>query len=249
MNRSHPVLAAGSSLLSSARATRKERTRRMLAFEKALLTHSDPDDPELIRDLTPFFPSLNQMYERFETELEISFCKALLSGDEAIEDYLLFNRFEALVSREVNMAGLNRGEKIAMIGSGPFPLTAILLANAFGVSVIAIEHDRDATTLSRQVIKKLGLERKIVVEIGEGQDLVPDASCAIVAVLAQPKEDILDHVFSTYPGCRRVVCRTSHGIRQALYKPTDAAAFNKYNVVCTNVAGGNQTISSMVLGI
>jgi D-arabinose 1-dehydrogenase-like Zn-dependent alcohol dehydrogenase len=172
-----------------------------------------------------------------------------LSSDRSLREYELFHRFETLVSNEVEHSRLKAGDEVAMIGSGPLPITAILLAAAFGIRVTAIERKRLAAATSKEVIKKLKLDGEIKVQFGEGESVVSEsASCVLIAVLAQPKESILSNVFRRYMRCATVICRTSYGIRQALYAPTDPSAMKQYTIISQNVAHGNQTISSIVLG-
>jgi precorrin-6B methylase 2 len=146
------------------------------------------------------------------------------------------------------MAELRGGDHVVMIGSGPFPITAILLYTEFGIRVTAVDCDHGAVEISRQVIKQLGLERGISVELGQGQSFVPsDFSSVIVALLAHPKELILQNIFANYRHRSKVICRTSHGVRQALYRATDPSAFALFKPITTRRAIADQTISSILL--
>jgi hypothetical protein len=135
-----------------------------------------------------------------------------------------------------------------MIGSGPFPISALILATVFGMHVTAVERNGNAAVLSARVIKHLGLDGIIRVECGYGQHHVAEeVHCAIVALLAKPKDAILSNVFKNFARCSSVICRTSHGLRQALYSPAEARALASYDVRDTHIAAGDQTISSILL--
>jgi nicotianamine synthase-like protein len=242
------ILALAGRVLQSTDADIYDRRRCVVEFEKALLGFSGPDDARLLQDLSPMFPQLNLAYERFETDLEEEFSERLLVGDTNVKQYPLYGRFVRLVSNEVGLLNLNSGDQIAMVGSGPFPISSIIFSVHFGMRVIAVERNRNAAILSERVVKHLGLQNDIKVECGHGQQLVSDdVSSAIIALLAKPKDAILDNVFRNFIRCASVICRTSHGIRQALYAPTDMKALQPYNIIDTHLATGDQTISSILL--
>jgi len=248
MKHRNAVLAAASLVIASAEAPWNIRKDAMLAFEQTLLAYSDPDDAELLTQLAPLLPNLCRLYERFETELEIAFVHATLSAKEPLDNYTLFHRFEILVSEEVTLAQLAPKDEVAMIGSGPLPITAILLSSRFGLRVTAIERDRHAAALSRRVIERFGLENKIRVNTEAGEKaVIGEACCVLVAILAQPKRAILENLLRVCHASTTVICRTSQGIRQALYRPTEPLAFREYKTVRLNAARGDQTISSLLL--
>jgi hypothetical protein len=243
------ILATASLVIATAEAPWNIRKEAMLAFEQTLLASSDPDDAGSLTELASLLPTLRLLYERFETELEIAFVHAALSGKEPLDNYTLFRRFETLVCNEVTLARLGPNDEVAMIGSGPLPLSAILLSTRFGLRVTAIERDSYAAALSRRIIEHLGLETKIRINTEEGHKaVIQNASCVLVAVLAKPKQAILENILRTCDTCTTVVCRTSHGVRQALYSPTDPLWFREYRTIGLNAARGDQTISSLILG-
>jgi hypothetical protein len=225
-----------------------QRWRSAAEFEKAVLAFSGVDEMPLMRELSPMFPQLNAAYERYETELEVEFSAMLVNGEKYVNQYPLYRRFVGLLSSEVKLLNVMPGDHVAVIGSGPFPISAIILANVFGTRVTAVECHRDSADLSEQVIRKLGLQNVVHVVCGFGQDLVAsNVSAAIIALLAKPKDAILKNIFRNYAHCTSVICRTSHGIRQALYAPAEMHALEPYKVARTQQATGDQTISSILL--
>jgi hypothetical protein len=235
-------------LIAASDADLRDRRRIVGEFETAILHCAEPAAMQALADLSPLFPKLNRIYESFETDLEIEFAKTLLSFDVDVRQYSFYQRFVTLVSNEVRFAGLKEGDCVTFVGSGPFPISAILLFQTFGIRAIAVERKDGAAGLSREVVKRLGLEKGIDVRVGEGQHLaINDSCCAIIALLAQPKGAILHHVFEHYARCTSVLCRTSHGLRQALYRPTDPFSLAPYKIFGTHLATGDQTISSILL--
>jgi hypothetical protein len=247
MTHPHSLLSQALNLVADWDAAPEERRQRVFEFEKAVLEGCESAASVESTGLSPLLVKLNRIYESFETDLEVEFAGAFLAADVEVERYPLYQRFAALISNEVRLAGLKPGDSVTVIGSGPFPISAILLSRSFGMNVIAIDRDPSAAKLSRDVLRKLGLEKAVRVELAEGQRLAMNgSSAAIIALLAQPKAAILQNVFE-HECCESVICRTSHGLRQALYCPTDSAALAPYQIVATNVAAGDQTISSILL--
>ncbi len=242
------IIALANRVLECGEAAIMDRRRCVIEFENAVLACPRPVDDCLMQQLFPLFPNLNRAYEKYETELEAEFSQKLLNGQIALRQYPLYQRFNTLLSNEVTLLHAEPGEEIAIIGSGPFPISAIILATIFGLRVTAVESIGNSAALSEQVINHLGLGQVIRVECGHGQDLIAGhVRYAILALLARPKEAILSNVFKNYAHCSSVICRTSHGLRQAFYSPTDFAALRSYHVKDTHIASGDQTISSILL--
>jgi hypothetical protein len=225
-----------------------DRRTLVVQFEQAVLDYPTSDDQDLIDELSPFFADLNLAYERYETELETEFSEKLLKNRVELREYPLYKRFAGLLSNEIRLLEVDAGDQVAMIGSGPFPISALILATAFGMRVIAVERNPNSASLSSRVVRHLDLEHAIQVACGYGQDLVAgEVHHAIVALLAKPKEAILSNVFKNYARCSSIICRTSHGLRQALYAPAESRALLSYDIRDTHIATGDQTISSILL--
>ena len=247
------VLSAAQHALANSKRPWGVRRDAMLAFERLLLAFCEQNavaEAELTTVLAPHFAELNRLYEAFETELEVNFAHSILEGKERLSDYTLFDRFERLICAEGELCSLQSGDRVMMIGSGPLPLTAILLASRFNVNVIGIERDYHSAAISQRVIRQLGLETQISILHSDGaSSSLHEATCVLVAVLARPKHRILESILKNRGVCRKVICRTSYGARQALYGPTPPGALLKYAVTQSNIARRDQTISSLILEV
>jgi hypothetical protein len=247
-NDQEKMLALSKRVAASDSMSVLERRALVVEFEHAVLGCAMPDDQELIDELSPFFPDLNLAYERYETELETEFSEKLLKNRVELREYALYNRFVGLLTNEIRLLEAEPGDQLAMIGSGPFPISALILATAFGMRVIAVERNPNSASLSSRVVRHLDLEHAIQVACGYGEELISgEVRHAIVALLARPKEAILNNVFKNYARCSSAICRTSHGLRQALYAPAESRALKSYDIRDTHLARGDQTISSMLL--
>jgi hypothetical protein len=134
------------------------------------------------------------------------------------------------------------------IGSGPFPITAILLHRLTGKRVDCLELDNESANISRRVLNKIGMDDAIHVHVGNGSTFnLQPYDVVLAALLAKPKDAIMKNVLkSGQPDCS-VLCRTSEGMRRLLYEPTSSEALAGFAVVEMQGAGYDDTISTMLL--
>lgn len=214
----------------------------ILSKEDLYLTNQLLNNYELLK-------KLQNIYETFETNLEISFTKDIINREKIeLSSYLLYKRFVKLIKNEIALANIKKDDKVLFIGSGPFPITAILINKFSGCSVTCVEKNKNRSLISRQVIQSLGLSKNIRVFNGKGENMgVNSFSVAIIALLAKPKSEILDNLLRQAMTGARIICRTSDGARQAFYEQTNPGIFSRYKIIDKIVAGENQTISSVLL--
>lgn len=91
-----------------------------------------------------------------------------------------------------------RPKRVLFIGSGPFPLSAIWLNRILGVSVDGIDVAPAAVRESSSLMASLGLENVIGLrhEPERSYD-VSDYDLIVIALLAKPKEQILENIHRT----------------------------------------------------
>ncbi len=204
--------------------------------------------------------TLQELYERFETDLEYEFASKVLAGEASVENYPLYDRFVRLIAAEAELAGIrpedtlnNSIKKWSFIGSGPFPISAILFAKMTGVSVGCFDVSAKAIETSTQVIEKLGLSDKIrfINAAGEHGDIA-EYDAVVVALLAQPKDEIAWNIRCHCPIGTQVIMRYSEGNRVGIYKGMDQRVegtiwrYSLTGVPCqrSHHAGVDDTISS-----
>jgi L-amino acid N-acyltransferase YncA len=192
---------------------------------------------------------LNNAYCRWETEIEFRFSEAILAGEETdFTRYLLSDRFDTLIRRELKLLAGPPPERILFIGSGPLPISAFYLHRLTGKRIDCLDRDQAAVEVSRRVIDKLGLNDALHVFSGVGENFnIGDYDLIVIALLAKPKRRILRNVRkNAAPGCR-VLCRTSYGLRRLVYEPTAEDVLLGFDVTEKQVAEGEQTISTLLL--
>jgi hypothetical protein len=148
----------------------------------------------------------------------------------------------------------HRPKRVLFIGSGPFPISAIWLNRILGVPVDGIDVAPAAVRESSSLMTALGLED--VIALRHEPDSSYDVSSydlIVIALLAKPKEQILENIHRTARKDCTVVCRTSFGLRSLLYEPTfvSHALLEKFSIQDMRLVQGaaDDTVSSLRLRI
>ncbi len=176
-------------------------------------------------------PSLREPLRRisrlrtcYNLRLEREACEEILaSADpwETLRGFRFYRNYLTLVETEGKAAGLERGERVVMLGCGPLPITLIVMARTFGVKGLGIERDRGWASLAQRVLEKLGLSREIEVAAGDHK-LLPSLGnykLVVIAALAEPKQEIFDLLASSIPRGAFISCRLyEEGLRAILYE-------------------------------
>lgn len=220
-----------------------------LLMESIILSKDDVYLTNQLLNNYELLKKLQNIYETFETNLEISFTKDIINrGKIELSSYLLYKRFVKLIKNEIALADIKKDDKVLFIGSGPFPITAILINKFSGCSVICVEKDKNRSIISKEVIQSLGLSKNIRVLNGKGENIGCNSfSVAIIALLVKPKSEILDNLSRQAIADARIICRTSDGARQAFYEQANPEIFSRYKIIDKIIAGENQIVSSVLL--
>jgi Nicotianamine synthase protein. len=136
--------------------------------------------------------------------------------------------YKALVSQELAMLRqFNRlGDSIEklpiiFVGSGPMPISPILVHLFGDVEVICLEMNSSAYETSRTLLAHLGLEKRLSVVLTNGSDFDYSAySCIFMASLVRNKQEVLEQISRTsqHP---LVAVRTAEGMKQMMYEAID----------------------------
>jgi len=141
----------------------------------------------------------------YSLKLEIENAKAILASEdpwEVLKNFTHFSNYLQLATTEYQGSGLNPGDTVVFLGSGPLPLTLIALCHWHGLKGIGIERDPDRAELSRKVLEKLGLPDQIRIIDGNHFILPLKNKCdhMMVAAAAEPKMEIFDYLANVLPG-------------------------------------------------
>lgn len=142
--------------------------------------------------------------------------------------------YRKTVQREIDLAGITSSDRVLNIGCGAVPFTAVYLSLLSGAEVCALDLDREAVERARAYLKKKELPGRIQVVEGDGALYTSHGFTAVVVALqAEPKEDILNNLFSWSPPGSRFVFRQPSPLYEnhydslpAGYKPLDQVQQN-----------------------
>ena len=170
------------------------------------------------------FDAISTFRSRYTAELEAEQANSILKSKDpwnALTNFTYLPNYIQLAQTECRGAGLKPGNTVLFLGSGPLPLTLIVLCHQHGTGGIGIEQDPGRAELSRRVIEKLGLSSQIKIIRGNHQTLplpleeTPDL--IMVAAQAEPKKEIFDHLASVLPAGTKISYRTyEKGLRRML---------------------------------
>lgn len=196
---------------------------------------------------------LNDAYCAWETALEQIFSWRLRTQTTwSLPDYRLNNRFQRLLQRETSMLRNSNPQRALFIGSGPFPISAMWLHRILRVPVDGLDISADAVEGSRELLDKLELSDAIKILHADSETYDVSAyDVIVIALLAKPKQAILNNVFRSAKDDCEVICRTSFGPRCLVYEPTEFSEdlLGQFTVQDTRVIASNSddTISSILL--
>ncbi|MGF7034245.1 hypothetical protein J2T17_005195 [Paenibacillus mucilaginosus] len=136
--------------------------------------------------------------------------------------------YETLVGHELELLGglLPAGLPLAFVGSGPLPLSAVLIHLRQGSPVTCIDSDPAACAVSRTLLGRLGLKEgiRVVQEEGCAFDYAPYAA-VFVASLVSGKAGVLERIRDTRADAV-VAVRTAEGMRRLMYESVDEAGLS-----------------------
>lgn len=190
-------------------------------------------------------------YEIYETNLEEEFARLFIKGKDynsksKIKKYHFYNGYFSAVKKEVQLAKISHNDRVSFIGSGPMPMTAILLYELTGIDIDCFEKVRHSAELSKKVIQKLKYDQHIKVINKNALNInFSRYTVIILAVLTKPKDDLMKTMWKHILPGTRIVYRLPNVIRQAYYQDT-SDVLNTYHKFEKKRIKGKRT-STLVL--
>lgn len=206
-----------------------------------LRSHYLPEEIKLI--LSNEYILLNQKklqdkLSEAEFLVELSVSREIVKSKSSASDVLTklptWSIYKSLVSQELSMLRQfirqdGHAEKLPIIfvGSGPMPLSAIILHLLSDVEVICLEMDSVAYEASCFLLERLGLADKVTVVMENGSQFdYSSYSRIFVASLVRNKLEVLEQISRTTSD-PIVAVRTAEGIKQIMYEAIDESQLNK----------------------
>lgn len=194
-----------------------------------------------------------QIFEKFETNLEADFARLLINKNKGIKktlisDYPIYYRYIISLKNEIKLAKINSKDKVLFVGSGPFPITAILIHELTHSQVDCVEINKNSAKLSKKVIDHLNHSDSINIINKDALTIdYSDYTVIVIAILAKPQDKLLESIWKQISPGSRIIYRTANLIRQAFYEKTKANILKKYHPFEKGRIGDKRTISSVLL--
>lgn len=196
--------------------------------------------PEIIADL-------NDASACCQIQMQSDFAQRVIKGEAVLADYPRVDQFAELVERELALLAGTKVQRALVVGSGPFPISAIQLhlQTALPVDCMALEPNTAET--AGKVLERCGLAGRIRIAADARECTFSDYDVILVDVLAKPKKNILNTLRKrSRAGCK-ILCRTSHGLRQLLYEEVRERALRGFHRKSSQWAETGQTLSTWLL--
>ena len=173
-------------------------------------------------EFTCVFDSITRFRSLYTTKLEIEHAHLILDSNdpwEMLTNFAYLPNYIQLASTEYQGAGLKPDDTVVIIGSGPLPISLIMMCHQYGVRGIGIEQETERAELSRKVLEKLGFSDQIRI-INGNHSVLPlkdTAGFIIVAAQAEPKQEIFDYLAEALPAGTKLSYRIyEKGLRRIL---------------------------------
>lgn len=179
-----------------------------------------------------------------EGELERHWSRRIAGADNPwaeLEEFPYHENYKELTRREIGLLGraglqLCSSSEVAMIGSGPLPLTGWWLHQSTGAQITHVDASDEAIGLSRGLAAALDWPGEFVTGLGQSVALDEGRYDAIyVAGLAgetlAEKQAIVDHVRPALKPDGRLIARGAYGARTLLYPGFDADALENVQLM------------------
>jgi hypothetical protein len=140
----------------------------------------------------------------FSLRLEFEHARRVLASDDpwtVLEHYHFYRNYVVLGRMEAEAASLSRGDRVAFLGSGPLPMSLIVLWNRHDVRGFGLECVKERADTGRLVVEHLSCAEGIAIRHGDHWSFPLEEPCRLVMVAAQavPREEIFDHLASVLP--------------------------------------------------
>ena len=164
---------------------------------------------------------LRKLYCNYETLLEadkaIEIIKGTYDSKACLREDKLISPTHTYATLEGKMAGIDDTTGVLIIGSGPFPVSAISYVKAFGCRVTCVEKIREFVNISQKLVNSLGLSGNIDIIEGLGQSIdASKFSKILVPILSEPKSEILRQLRHSNAD---IMIRTAFGSSRLVYEP------------------------------
>ena len=202
---------------------------------------------------------LRKMSSKAESELELFWAKrALKSSDvekmlRAFPYYLNYDKMTDIEIANMQLCKTHGNHKALFVGSGPLPLSSILMVRKCGISIDNLDIKKEACALSKKLIKKIGLSEKIQTihdNILDIHNLSGYQTIFIAALAGESEEEktkIINHVVARSEKNTHIVMRSVSGLGTLLYPEISPAHLKDMDVIRRSESP-REIINNIIIG-
>ncbi|MDF2836897.1 MAG: Nicotianamine synthase, partial [Paenibacillus sp.] len=184
--------------------------------------------------------SLRRILSRAEFLAELHDSRQLTRSKDSVIDHIgrlsYWNVYVSLVGKELAMlrrlnsrhgGHANENSPIVFVGSGPLPLSPIVLNRFGGNEIICLEMDSEAYEASCMLLERAGLSNGVkIIQVNGSEFDYSGCNRIFLASLVQNKTEVLNRIAQSSPN-PLVAIRTAEGIRQIMYEAVDETHMNE----------------------
>ena len=180
-----------------------------------------------------------------ESEMEMYWSRRIASSDrpqQELETFWYIDNYRELVRREIGLLGgsglfLSDSSRVAMIGSGPLPLTAWCVWRQTGAVVDLVDVAPAALAQSRELARAIAwpvgecllADGAAVALLDKAYDVIYVAGLAGNSVEA--KQQIIDNILPALRPGGRIIVRGAHGAKKLLYPAFDPNSLRRVHLL------------------
>ncbi|QQR92329.1 MAG: hypothetical protein IPJ89_04200 [Candidatus Iainarchaeum archaeon] len=195
-------------------------------------------------------PQTQAAYRYYQEDLERSYAQELVANNESELDFTHshLRREGLLASKEAHFSNLSEHDRVLVIGTGYFPLHAMVYAGQFNAKVIGLETQQHVREHATRVVESMEMGNQI--KIQDIRNLYAQAAKANVIFVSRDMNDKVPLINSLAehlkPGTR-VMCRTGFGLRAMLHAHVPHKQLQGFTQMGVLDAGKSSLQSSLCL--
>lgn len=183
----------------------------------------------LNKDIISIKKSLREISSEAESELELFWVKKILESNNpkrVIEKFPYYSNYQKMTDSEIKSmldCQTHKNHKILFVGSGPLPLSSIIMAREHNMFIDNLDMDDVACELAEKLIKRIGLSKKIntlkgdVLDINDFSNYETVFIAALVGKDEDEKSKIINHVVSKTIKGTHIIMRSVNNLGTLLY--------------------------------
>ena len=159
--------------------------------------------------------------------------KALLLSHEEEEITNYFLNIENCIEKEFGGFQITSQSKVLLVGSGPFPITLLMIAERTGAEVFGIDIDDEAIQLGKHVVNKIGSHLSIQIDNKSVRELavIKQISHIIFSSTVSYKYDILDQLYDLTNKDVLIAMRYGNGLKSLFNYPMQKVDETKWQII------------------